>query len=995
MPFAPLRNNRSQRHRGLRPSEETVTVWVVAALAALALTASTAALATAAVNSSPGARAAAAASKRAPVRQRAPRALSPADRARVAAVPSFSWARLRGAVKYEFQLAADHQFKSIVVVQGRSSVQVANRFATVDKTLADGTYYWRVRGIDRRGRAGRWSPVRSIVKSWGTRPALLSPSEGAAVTYPRTPLVLRWGAVPYAYKYRVTIATDPSLANSALGPRTPNIDTSATAFALPGTLSPGRYYWAVTPLDADKHPGARSAVGSFDWSWPSATTPRVADLNGDPGVFDPQFSWDPVPGAAGYQVEINPSQDFAVGSRVCCDESATGTSLSPRNVLPNNTYYWRVRAVDVDGNAGVWNTGPSFRKGFRDVVPSIPNLHVRDNVADRQPAPGLSGLPTTDAPTIAWDPVPGASSYEVNVAPWDTTSFATPFCNWTPARPNLAWTATMTAATAWSPLAPSWGGGRPVGNAFLTASADVGRSLLPDTSYCVRVRARSDRDAARREIVSDWTQIGGVGRPAFTYRKRDVACSPAAMPASAYREPQAGATTSRMPLFTWDWVPGACGYYVVVARDPAFTDVIDVALTTQPSYAPRQANAPKTYPDETTLYYWAVMPTATANGGGLSTQATEDAPQAFHKRSVPPALIAPADGSDVAGQASFRWSGAEGAREYQLQVDNDPTFGSPLDNVVTDATAYTSTRAYPADTALYWRVRANDENRVGLTWSATGTFRRRLPVPALSPENPLGGEAIPVLAWSPVQGAVSYDLHVEQADGTRRDFNMRSSAFTPTVFYGTGIWRWQVRANFKAGLQASAGGYSGLLPFARRIATPTGVHTTKTGDAALLSWDPASQAREYRVQISDTDSFRTIVESVVTKNTSYAPARTNPAFRSGGPLYWRVATVDEGGNLGGWATSALQQGRRMRVRASGRLAHGRMGTARVRITDARGRAVAGVLVRVAGRGVRVRPKRTGRRGSVAFRIRATRRGTVTFRAEKRGYTPAVGTLRVR
>ena len=993
MTLEPLRKIRRQRHDDRRPYEHPVIVWVVAALA-LALTASSAGLASGAVKPRAQASSAAAAPHRAPAKRGAPRQLSPADGARVAAVPSFSWAPVRGAAKYEFQLSADREFKSIVA-QGAGFAQVANRFATVDKTLADGTYHWRVRAIDRRGRAGRWSRVRAVLKSWGTRPALLSPGNGAAVTFPRTPLVLRWAAVPYAYKYLVTIATDPSLANSAL-PRTPSVETSATAFALPGTLAPGRYYWAVTPLDSDKHPGARSAAGSFDWVWPSATTARVADLSGDPRVFDPQFSWDAVPGAAQYQVEVSPSGDFAVGSRVCCDDAVIGTSLSPRKLLPNNNYYWRVRAIDVDGNAGVWSVGPTFHKGFDDVVPTIPNLRVRDNVADRQPATGVSGLPTTDAPVIAWDPVAGASSYEVNVAPWDRT-FATPFCNWTVADRTATWTST-TATTAWSPLAPAWGGGRPVGNAFATVTSDAGRSLRTGTSYCVRVRARSDRDAAQHEVVSDWTQIGGAGRPAFTYQQHDVppaGCGPKAMPASAYREPQSGTATSRMPLFTWDWVTGACGYYVVVARDPAFTDVVDVALTTQPSYAPRDAGQPKTYPDETTLYYWAVMPTATATGGGLSTQATEDAPQAFHKRSAPPAPIGPAEGADVVGQASFRWTAAEGAREYRIQVDNDPTFGSPLDDVVTNATAYTSTAAYPADTVLYWRVRANDENRVGLTWSPTGTLRKRLPVPALSPENPLGGEAIPVLAWSPVPGAVSYDLHVEQADGTKRDFAMRSSAFTPTAFYGTGIWRWQVRASFKAGLQATAGGYSGALPFARRIATPTGARTTKAPHAALLAWNPAPQAREYRVQISDSDSFSTVIESATTKNTSYAPAMAHPAFRAGGPLYWRVATVDEGGNIGGWATSALQQGRRMRLRATGRLVRGRSRTARVKVTDARGHAIAGVLVRVTGQGLRVRARRTGRRGSVAFRIRASRRGPVTLRAEKRGYAPAAVTLRVR
>ena len=81
--------------------------------------------------------------------------------------------------------------------------------------------------------------------------------------------------MPYAYKYRSSIATDPSLAHSALGDRTPSVETSGTAFALPGALAPGRYYWAVTPLDARKHPGRQSATSAFDWSWPTGTSARA------------------------------------------------------------------------------------------------------------------------------------------------------------------------------------------------------------------------------------------------------------------------------------------------------------------------------------------------------------------------------------------------------------------------------------------------------------------------------------------------------------------------------------------------------------------------------------------------------------------------------------------------------------------------------------------------------------------------------------------------
>ncbi|MGH3114368.1 MAG: hypothetical protein ACRDOP_12985, partial [Gaiellaceae bacterium] len=97
----------------------------------------------------------------------------------------------------------------------------------------------------------------------------------------------------------------------------------------------------------------------------------VADLLADPGVYDPQFTWTAVTGARGYEVEINSTDFFAPGSKVCCSNinflepmTTFGTAYSPALVLSNNTYFWRVRAVDAADAAGPWTAGPSFTKDF-------------------------------------------------------------------------------------------------------------------------------------------------------------------------------------------------------------------------------------------------------------------------------------------------------------------------------------------------------------------------------------------------------------------------------------------------------------------------------------------------------------------------------------------------------------------------------------------------------------------------------------------------------
>ena len=946
----------------------------------------------------------------------APRQVSPAAGATVKEVPSFSWKPVHGAVKYEFQLSADRAFESIVLGQGRGSFQTLNTFASVDKTLADGNYFWRVRGIDKRDRAGRWTRARSLSKAWATPPTLVGPADGGTVTYPRDALVLRWSPVPRAYKYLVQIATDPSLAHSALGDRTPSVETSGTAFALPVALAQGRYYWAVTPLDGDKHPGARSAVSSFTWSWPSrldeASQLGVSDLDDSAEVFDPQLTWAPIAGAAHYDVEISTAltrdsaggRSFPAGSVVCCSDQSTGTSLSPTKVLANNTgsgvpgdseefgYWWRVRAVDPDGNAGEWNYGRPFDKTY---PASIGGLHLRDNLADT-PTDLDPATPVVDtsAPALVWQQVPGASSYEVQVVPYvQIPGTSSSVCNWSSAALDT-WDI-VTASTGWTPL------GNPTSHkpsgvlTNLLPATDGAHQPKPGSSYCARVKARRDRDAKAKEVVSDWTTIAGGTAPAFRFVAPPAPSgSTLTLGADDYLLPATATQHAWMPLFTWKPVDGARGYFVVVARDADFTKIVDLAFTNAPAYAPRRNRDSWTYPDETTSYWWAVVPTALADGDIAPTPPSGNAPRRFTKQSTPPQPISPVGGSVVPRQPAFRWRPTLGARSYTLEIAQDPSFGDPIVSVVTDSSGYTTPATLPADTALYWRVRANDEIGTGLNWSATEHFRRVLPAPTPSADNPLGGETIPVLSWAPVEGAVSYDMHVEQADGTKRNFTLRSTAFTPTAFYGTGVWHWQVRAGFKFGSTVVSSGYSGALPYTRRISTPTGIRTIKSGKSAVLSWDPAGMARQYKVQISASDSFSTIIEQATTGNTSFAPKMTNPIFRTSKQLYWRVAVVDEGLNVGGWTTSALRHSRPMKLRLRGSLRRGRTRTVHATVKDAHGHAVAKARVSVTGAGLRVRTQRTTGHGTVSFRLKPGVKGKVRFQAEKRGFAPAAATIRV-
>jgi hypothetical protein len=843
---------------------------------------------------------------------RAPRLQSPGYGISVQALPTFTWGSVAKATAYQFQLAADPRFGAIVANQlGKGSIETTNLAATLEKTVPNGTYYWRVRTISGKT-SGPWSAARRLVKSWSAAPQLVGPN-GNAVDWPAQPLVFKWSPVPYAVRYQLTVATDPSLANQVIGSTQSPIITQGTVLTPSAPLTAGTYFWAVTPLDAEGHKGTRSQVGSFNYVWPTSTVTAFNYLNPEQLLEDdPQFNWAPIAGAARYEVEVNSAEDFPPGSKWCCTGTTIGTTITSTRPLANNRYYWRVRAIDPKGNPGVWNYGTPFRKTFDGSLPSIKNLAVRDaegRVISRDPETGAAVVPQTDTPIVTWDPVPGASRYEVQLGPHSTSLG----CDWSKSLlPGFAALRAETAATAWTPLGGSKGfhigpSGWPSPQEFVPGTlAAEGRQ------YCVRVLARADDDAQSHQVVSTWSYLNPTpNQPAFTFVNPPASGSaegPLQTPASAYIQPASGTTTSRTPLFSWRRVAGANGYFVVIAYDENFTEVADVGFTNVPAYAPHLANR-EPLADETTAYYWAVIPTVNSDGTGISSDPArgEDNVQSFNKSSTPPVPVSPANGLTVSNQPSFAWTPAENARSYRLQVSQDPSFGSPLEDVTTDSTAYTSSSTYPADTVLYWRVRANDWIGQGLNWSSASTFVRTLPSPVPSPNNAHGGEAIPVLNWSPVQGATGYDLHLEEVNGQPLNFSFPAASATPLEWYGVGVWRWQVRAEFPAASpgHTTPSGYSPPRLFVRTLNAPSHATGLKNGGRLVISWSPDPAAKQYEVELSTTNGFTNAIESHRVDNTSWAPQVNLHMAQNRGPLFWRVAAVDVGGNVGSFASGAF------------------------------------------------------------------------------------------
>jgi hypothetical protein len=943
-----------------------------------------------------------------------PTPTAPGAGATVQFLPVLAWNPVKGADKYEVQVSANAGMDAPVLGAGKDDFLTRNTRATLTQTVPNGTYYWRVRALGGDGSVSPWTAPRSFRKLWTLQPAIQTPSSGAALSFPANPVVLRWSGVAGASEYLVPVASDPALGSLVFhyvnqddpnGP--PN--TAATSAAITAALAPGSYYWGVVPVDAEGNRGVATPVQSFSWVWPSASTPTFTDYNSTPEVVDLNLAWNPVPGAARYEVEINSSVDFAPGSKVCCTGSMVATSVSPTTVLVDNTYFWRVRAIDPDGNAGVWNVGPSFTKTFDQGPPgpvpdtSIKNLHMRDNLTDdtvqADTDHDLSNGYSTLVPVVAWDPVPGASSYEVWVGDWSGST-----CLWGDQYIQ------QTSVPEWAPQGHphsnpvSWGG---------QLSEDGSSALTPGT-YCIGVHARSDRAPGNVEVTGSWTYLqngstdspSSVG-PAFTWTGYPNPADPGNSPLcntsflcdTDYVLPQQGTVSARTPFFTWKPMAGAQSYFVVVAKDPSFATIVDEGFTWIPAYAPRNQLRPTTYTDETTDYYWEVLPSTDFYGGTAPTyDALLGAERKFKKQSVPPALLYPSAVQVFPDQPFFRWSPTEGARRYHLQVSSDSSFSNLLDDVTTDATSYSTNTTYPANTILYWRVRADDENKTGLTWSSVGTFQKTLTKPVPSSNNPTSGGMLPVWTWSPVQGASSYDVSVDLPNGSHRDFpGIRTPAISFIKMTGTGVFHWRVRAEFpNASNGQTPGPYSATQTFTRTIGQPLNPHTDSSADHVLLSWNPRLGVQTYKVQIAKTPDFTNKVEETTTDNTSYAPTMTQYGYQAGGSLFWRVAGVDEDRNQGDWSTAQqIQLLPRMRVTVMGRSKHKKKTSVTLRVATTTGSWLAGVTVRVTGPKMKAIRKRTNAVGKVVFRVKPKKKGKLVFTLKKAGFQPAYATLRVK
>jgi hypothetical protein len=183
---------------------------------------------------------------------------------------------------------------------------------------------------------------------------------------------------------------------------------------------------------------------------------------------------------------------------------------------------------------------------------------------------------------------------------------------------------------------------------------------------------------------------------------------------------------------------------------------------------------------------------------------------------VPPAtprLTAPADGSnDTENAVQLVWTAVEPGTIYEVVIARDAAF---QDLVVTvsdlQSPSYVVT-GLEVGREYCWRVRARNEAGTS-DWTGDWTFTparevviAAVPQPVWPPHNQINLPEEVTVEWTPIEGALSYDLQLAQEDiFVRRDADMTAVAGPTQELIGLvkGYeYFWRIRSRNHAGVSA-------------------------------------------------------------------------------------------------------------------------------------------------------------------------------------------------
>ena len=736
---------------------------------------------------------------------------------------------------------------------------------------------------------------------------------------------LDWNPVNGATRYGAQVATDQAF-TAIVFSRKPT--SAPSVFA--GPLSAGRRYCWRARAGTDAGWGPWSEVRWFTTTGGVLKVPAPqAPPNGAAGMQMPiVMSWAAVPDAKNYTLQISRDATFA---NLLSNRDLGSNTIELSALTVGAQYWWRVRGGD--GTVwSAWSPAWSFTVAVPVKAPAAVQLTV--------PPDGTPALALTTA--LGWQAIAGVGGYEVqldtdqhfNTPKIDKNGLTAPsFAPDKPLAPNTVyyWRARAISAKPaggkeglWGPWSPTWSF-TTEGLAPAPVSPPDGAADIPPAAplewtkvggaitYAVQVARDTNftNVSQARDNLTDpqmtttallpgtrywWharalTPTGpGAWSPTCSFTTRTLA-SP------ALTAPDDGAKdTPTSPAFTWNAVPTASAYIIVIAHDNTFTNTATQRTVTTPGVNVIHLTS-------RSGYFWRVRATNAAGQGPWSdTRAFTTAPLAA------PTPTAPDDGASNAPLTQqVSWKAVPDVTAYALQVSAKQDFSSLLINLDNLTATAANLDALQRGTGYWWRVRAGD----GTYWSDWSPIRgfttAGLMAPTLtSPANgatgilPNGAGNPPSLTWQAVTAATVYAVQVAGDPGFTALVFSRPDV-TGTTAPAPGLERgvtyyWRARA----GDGATWSAWSDAWSFSTKpLEAPTLADPADTADtvplAVRLTWQAIPEATVYSAQLANDNTF---ANPLLARDDLTTPQAT-AALQPGGTYYWRVrAGIPTGGGNG-------------------------------------------------------------------------------------------------
>jgi len=852
--------------------------------------------------------------------------------------PTFTWSSTTNAAAYEIQIANNATFTSPILVDGMPGAGVQTYTAA---KLADGLWYWRVRGLNSFGDPGAWATAYTFTVDTTPplAPVLSTPLTNTIV---RSTPAFTWAAAATAaaYQFEYTLASDSGFTD-------PKKYTSGWISVLthtPPAMALGDYIW---------HVQAKDAVGNISKTWslpfvikvhpPLPAAPALTLLtNASFSVSStPTFTWASVPNGAAYEIQIANNAAFTTPAQDKTLEAGVQTYTAA--TLTDSLWYWRVRGLNSFGDTGAWATAYTF------TVDTIPPLApVLSTPANNTIARGN--------PAFTWAAAATAAAYRFQYTLPEDSGFADPkyTSGWISTTSHTAVPPIDLGTTIWHVQARDAAGNisktwslpftvtiYPIIPAapvlLLPAASALSKNDAPlfswnSTPAGVTYQLQIDHLATFSNPIqkhstdlSDLTyQATPLTDGVWYWRVQAVNVRSEAGPWSAYRSividtkapaapvlslPGDNVTIRTTPTFAWTAAASASSYQFEYAANseygadggfgsPIFnSDWVNATSSTPPAMTPG-------------IYFWHVAARdAAGNAGSWSATRT------LHINPPLPAapvLTAPAAAVTTnINKPVFSWSSASSGVTYEIQIADSPAFTSPQD--VTGATGVlTYTASTLSDRLWYWRVRAKNSYSEPGPWSG---YRSLVvdttppgAVPLLSPTDASFSRTNPTFSWGPIATAATYQFEYASDSGFTSVVYTSAWLNTTSILppkMALGSYYWHVRAADAVG---NPGGWSAMrtieikppIPAAPALITPAAL--AATGDnTPTFSWGKSASGMTYQIQIDNVPAFNSAKLQTLPEGTV---ALTYTATTlDDGVWYWHVQGINATNEAGAWSAS--------------------------------------------------------------------------------------------